>query len=171
MHLREADVPGIRIQIFTLSSQVAETALSNDGSLAIATSGRTYPESMRDRVATFYRIFFPAVVNPSVRPTPPRLFALIVPFTWMQRADNRRCVDTRARTNFKTSAQRIARTLTPVTAGDLVPQDIYLVHSAVLLEHRPQVVLVHVVRYLTHEHLYVVRIRLLHAVVVHYAAT
>lgn len=55
-----------------------------------------------------------------------------------------------------------------MTAGDLVPQNIYLMHSTIFFKHRPQVILVHVVRYLSHKHLYVVRIRLLHTVVVHY---
>lgn len=64
-----------------------------------------------------------------------------------------------------------AQSLTPMAAGDLVPQDIYLMHSTVFLKHRPQVILVHIVRYLPHEHLYIVWIRLLHAVVVHYTAT
>lgn len=58
-----------------------------------------------------------------------------------------------------------------MTSGDLVPQDIYLVHPTELLEQLSQIVLVHVVRHLTHEHFYVVGIWLLHAVVVHYAAT
>ena len=56
-----------------------------------------------------------------------------------------------------------------MTAGDLVPQDVYLMHSAKLLEQLPQIVLVHVVRHLAHEHFYVIRIRLLNAIVVHYA--
>lgn len=63
------------------------------------------------------------------------------------------------------------RTLTSMTSGDLVPQDVYLVHPTELLEQLPQIVLVHVVRYLTHEHFYVVGIWLLHAVVIHYTAT
>lgn len=58
-----------------------------------------------------------------------------------------------------------------MTAGDLVPQDVYLMHSAKLLEQLPQIVLVHVVWHLAHEHFYVIRIRLLDAIVVHYAAT
>jgi len=62
------------------------------------------------------------------------------------------------------------QSLTPVTAGNLVPQDIYLMHSTIFLKHRPQVILIHIVRYLPHKHLYVVRIRLLHTVVVHYTA-
>ena len=64
-----------------------------------------------------------------------------------------------------------AQSLTPMTAGNLVPQDIYLMHSTIFLKHRPQIILVHIVRYLPHKHLYVVWIRLLHTVVVHYAAT
>lgn len=58
-----------------------------------------------------------------------------------------------------------------MTSGDLVPQDIYLVHPTELLEQLPQIVLVHVVRYLTYEHFYVVGVWLLYAIVVHYAAT
>jgi len=63
---------------------------------------------------------------------------------------------------------KIVQSLTSMTAGDFVPQNIYLMHSAIFFKHRPQVILIHVVRYLSHKHLYVVRIRLLHAVVVHY---
>lgn len=58
-----------------------------------------------------------------------------------------------------------------MTSGDLVPQDVYLMHPAELLEQLPQIVLIHIVWYLADEHLYVVGIWLLHAIVVHYAAT
>lgn len=61
--------------------------------------------------------------------------------------------------------------LTSMTSGDLVAQDVYLMHPTELLEQLPQIVFVHVVRHLADEHFYVVGIWLLHAVVVHYAAT
>lgn len=61
--------------------------------------------------------------------------------------------------------------LTFTTTGGFVAQNVDLMHSAKLLEQRSEIVLVHVVRYLPYKHLYIVWIRLLHAVIVHYAVT
>lgn len=53
--------------------------------------------------------------------------------------------------------------LTFALAGDLVPQHVDLVDGAKRLEHGPDVVLVHLARHLTHEHLDGVRVRLVPA--------
>lgn len=54
------------------------------------------------------------------------------------------------------------------TASSFVPQYVDLMHSAKFFEQRSEIVFVHVVRYLSYEHLYIVWIWLLHTIIVHY---
>jgi len=52
------------------------------------------------------------------------------------------------------------RSLTFADPGELVPEQVQLVHSAKLAEHVHQVLFVHRPGYLAHEHFYVVGFRL-----------